>query len=93
MRLIVGGAGVPERWRNLRGVGGPSGGLVSSESAERSGKSGANGTRHPPAASTAGAPKPTVNVDAEQVDMQEKLFLSEGHKGEMHNGEKYPLPW
>jgi hypothetical protein len=43
----------------------------------------------PAAASTAAAPNTTVNVDAEQANMQEKHVLSEGYKMEMHNGEKY----
>jgi hypothetical protein len=40
-----------------------------------------------PAASA--APAADVQVEAAQLDQQEKHFLSEGYKIEMHNGEKY----
>jgi uncharacterized iron-regulated membrane protein len=41
---------------------------------------------HPAASAT---PAAAVEVDAAQLDQQEKHFLAEGYKIEMHNGEKY----
>jgi hypothetical protein len=39
-------------------------------------------------APTAQAPTSTVNVEAEREQQEEKHFLAEGYKLEMHNGEK-----